>query len=592
MKRLIAACLLVGLLDVGVSAVKSKLRGQAQRNGRRRLQQDITGVYLQGQVMIDESGRRLQQEAFVRDGSQPKMRARTIDAIELEDGSIYELTGLTDDVASSSPAIAEIAGLPFDVAPDNAKEILSVKFNSGETLIRIPAGSYMDESAIDLTGQTPGAVDSIIVDEANGGGVSWAGFFGRDLQEKQGVQIPHANNDQRRLKTGERSVLVVRVLAADATTGYSESLLSNSVFGNEVDAINLRDQYLKCSHNQLTFNPVTRSGVNNGVVTVDIRPETVTGREDSTIRNLVNTKLAEMFGVSNAKQLANHVVHCMPPGTSGDWIGYAFINSWNSVFNNEWCTYSSIQMHEVGHNLNLAHSGTQLSSGTTNEYDDQSGLMGYSYSESDTRMCFNNAKNYQLGWFTDAVATVTKNNIISVSLKGQVNYQPGVSNQDPVIIRIDVSESTENYYVGFNHKSSYNSDTNEYANKVTIHRYQGTGYALSFVEASLGSGQSWNNGRSGEDRIEVKVISLSTSTSSGRAEVTVVYGGCSSDFECDDNISCNGVETCSSSGVCVQGTLQPGCCGNGLCETASESYSSCAADCASKDISFFQVSNA
>lgn len=50
----------------------------------------------------------------------------------------------------------------------------------------------------------------------------------------------------------------------------------------------------------------------------------------------------------------------------------------------------------------------------------------------------------KLGWFNDAVATVTQNNIVSVSLKGQVYYQPGVSNQDPVIIQIDVADSTEN----------------------------------------------------------------------------------------------------------------------------------------------------
>ena len=50
----------------------------------------------------------------------------------------------------------------------------------------------------------------------------------------------------------------------------------------------------------------------------------------------------------------------------------------------------------------------------------------------------------KLGWFNDAVVTVTQNSIISVSLKGHVDYQPGVSNQDPVIVRIDVSGSTEN----------------------------------------------------------------------------------------------------------------------------------------------------
>ena len=68
------------------------------------------------------------------------------------------------------------------------------------------------------------------------------------------------------------------------------------------------------------------------------------------------------------------VGQCIPPGTSGGWIAYAYINHWLSVYNDRWCEYPSGQMHELGHNLNLAHSGE----GAT--YDDQSGMMGYSVS--------------------------------------------------------------------------------------------------------------------------------------------------------------------------------------------------------------------
>ena len=85
----------------------------------------------------------------------------------------------------------------------------------------------------------------------------------------------------------------------------------------------------------------------------------------------------------------------------------------------------SSTVHEVGHNLGLAHSGDG-----NLEYGDQSGMMGkntiggsllswhsyhastfspsicpptspsYSYNSDDTPlMCFNPAKNYQLGWY-------------------------------------------------------------------------------------------------------------------------------------------------------------------------------------------------
>jgi hypothetical protein len=68
-------------------------------------------------------------------------------------------------------------------------------------------------------------------------------------------------------------------------------------------------------------------------------------------------------------------MYCLPPGTMSG-IAYAFINSWMSVYSNEWCNYPSGQMHELGHNFGYAHSNE----GTTN-YGDQSGMMGYSYSQ-------------------------------------------------------------------------------------------------------------------------------------------------------------------------------------------------------------------
>ena len=68
-------------------------------------------------------------------------------------------------------------------------------------------------------------------------------------------------------------------------------------------------------------------------------------------------------------------MYCLPPGTLSG-IAYAFINSWMSVYSNEWCNYPSGQIHELGHNFGYAHSNE----GTTN-YDDRSGMMGYSYSK-------------------------------------------------------------------------------------------------------------------------------------------------------------------------------------------------------------------
>ena len=57
-------------------------------------------------------------------------------------------------------------------------------------------------------------------------------------------------------------------------------------------------------------------------------------------------------------------------GLTSNWIAYAYLDHWLSVYKDEWCTYHSAQMHEIGHNLNLQHSGEG-----NNEYDDQSCMV-------------------------------------------------------------------------------------------------------------------------------------------------------------------------------------------------------------------------
>ena len=98
----------------------------------------------------------------------------------------------------------------------------------------------------------------------------------------------------------------------------------------------------------------------------------------------------------------DHVLFCFPPGTAGSWIAYGYYNSYLTIYNDDWCNSPSTQMHEVGHNLNFMHSGDSF-----NEYGDRSCLMGYSYSYDDyPYMCFNGAKSWELGWYSDGHVSV------------------------------------------------------------------------------------------------------------------------------------------------------------------------------------------
>jgi len=166
-------------------------------------------------------------------------------------------------------------------------------------------------------------------------------FFPPGLAKKQAKK----NNRRLAVVEGNRSVLVVRVEAANASTGFTTLELSDSVFGTYGDAVNLKSQYLACSHNKLNFVPANSrakvsgasgSNILDGAVTVQV--STTTGEGDSVMRNAITTALNAQFGVTSPSQLANHVMYCLPPGTMSG-IAYAFINSWNSVYSNEWCTY-------------------------------------------------------------------------------------------------------------------------------------------------------------------------------------------------------------------------------------------------------------
>ena len=196
--------------------------------------------------------------------------------------------------------------------------------------------------------------------------------------------IGNSNNGRktqiRHLATiGSKTVLLVRVLASNAMTGFSNAELSDGAFGTDGDPINLKTQYESCSYGQLQMGPAVdrashvddgniNTNIVNGATTVTIAA-TVGIQSQNTMTNQVTAALIIQFSVSSRDELADYVMYCLPPN-SFDGIAYAYIYNWLSVYKNEWCTYVSAQMHELGHNLGLAHSNED-----NVEYADQSGLV-------------------------------------------------------------------------------------------------------------------------------------------------------------------------------------------------------------------------
>ena len=200
-------------------------------------------------------------------------------------------------------------------------------------------------------------------------------------------------------------------------------------------------------------------------------------------------------------------------------------------------------MHEIGHNLGLAHANE------AGPYNDQSGMMGYSYSQDNgPLMCFNSAKSWQLGWYSSRHATYNFfTGASTYRLIGLADHQNvNAASSDRVLIKLNTGSSTD-YYMSFNRQTGINSGTQEAGNRVLIQRAdgEGTSYAESELLAKMVAGNTYtldNFDGSGYD-LTVTVNAINTSVSPGYADVTI-SAGCTSNAECDDGFACNGAELC------------------------------------------------
>lgn len=193
-------------------------------------------------------------------------------------------------------------------------------FKSGETDLIFDTDAMIDEDNATIESKTPP-------------GLKKKDFVSNGPKRKLAVTMD--NN---------KTVLAVKVIASGSASTYSEARLSDSIFGNAGDLWNLKQGYSDCSRGQLIINEAAnRSGSNiiisNGVVTVDLGTSIASNANDATMSNAVTAALNSAFNVDSPGELADHVMYCLPPTVNWDGIAYAYVNNWNSVYNDDWCTY-------------------------------------------------------------------------------------------------------------------------------------------------------------------------------------------------------------------------------------------------------------
>ena len=130
---------------------------------------------------------------------------------------------------------------------------------------------------------------------------------------------------------------------------------SNEVWGTGDDPVNLKSSLEECSFNKLTVDPslviqndaTADMEVAPGVieVTIDVPLD---GSSSDAIRNAVTTKVQEKLGY-NLPGPYDYVLYSLEKcyGDDCGWAAYAYINSWNSVYQSGYYKQPGVLVHEV-----------------------------------------------------------------------------------------------------------------------------------------------------------------------------------------------------------------------------------------------------
>ena len=165
-----------------------------------------------------------------------------------------------------------------------------------------------------------------------------------------------------------------------------------------------RSQYLACLNGQLEFNAATGSALTGGVIDISVDYSVQEGDDDGEKYESIGLAAMAALPSSGINDYDfTYIVEAIPEGTEdeifGTARGIADLPGYFSYYNDAYGSDPSFQVHEIGHNLGLQHSGWN-----EDAYGDETGVMGGSGSsptdDDGAAHCFNAAKMYYLGWYS------------------------------------------------------------------------------------------------------------------------------------------------------------------------------------------------
>ncbi|GFH49300.1 hypothetical protein CTEN210_05776 [Chaetoceros tenuissimus] len=290
---------------------------------------------------------------------------------------------------------------------------------------------------------------------------------------------------------GEKKLLVVKVKdSLGKSVSDSLSGISDGIFSTVDNKLSLANQLNTCSLNQFTVAPgdIVASSIPSaeGVVEVDI-DVSLQGNAPSVIRNAITTAISTKLGVSLPGPY-DHVMYLLEDCyLDCGWGAYSYVNGFLSVFEGDYYKHTGVLMQAIGNNLGLASSG-----GLDNAIDtDISDVMGNPFHHQG--LCFNPAKDWQLGWVKSNSITVNPlNGPVTVELAADLSDLNTDVNTLPIVLKIETGTLVDQF-IGFNHGIGADGVAIEALNELIVVEagLNGENYSQSYLKAHLLQGEAY-----------------------------------------------------------------------------------------------------
>jgi Gametolysin peptidase M11 len=327
--------------------------------------------------------------------------------------------------------------------------------------------------------------------------------------------------------TGDNIILVLRVNNRGAMPSLTASQLRGRFFGEGPDKVDvsLKSQMQACSFGQLRYQAAQGDGIVGGIADIYISQNV--GGDVRVLENVVLKQFNAEYDEDFKNSLSNLAL-VFPKNLEfqgRDWLGkyssiqssihstttrthivflsayilffsfpaYGYVNGYLTVFKDQWAGSFSAVAHEIGHNMNLHHSGRG-----TQPYGDISGLMGYGVTTVGApASCFNAQKHFALKWFEARGGVRRLSMTDDLPWMGYLaffgDYKSTAMNQ-PVVINI--GSTKPRLFLQYNRAKGINRQTRMAADSVVIVRDDGSpekssGKQSWFAAALAKEGDSW-----------------------------------------------------------------------------------------------------